>query len=246
MQGRRDARIFRRLGQFLVRDELALDDDAHGCVDGFDGVVDREDGPLGEAHEAGRGDLDGAVRGRAPHDLTAQHALAQVEGALVGDDRAIPQVEGFVVDEQADDLAVGDVDDRLPHLRVTVAGLRVRQRSFFEERVEVGAGQPGRVSLLKVAAHADVPVRQREQALGLGEVVLAQAHLAYLPRFDEQARPARHRASSTSSPRSVTTTSAPWASSASPWPTRSTPMTYPNDPARPASTPDRASSNTAA
>lgn len=49
-----------------------------------------------------------------------------------------------------------------------------------------------------------------------------------------------------SSARSVTTVSAPWRRRASACPTRSTPTTKPNPPARPASTPDRASSKTAA
>ena len=42
---------------------------------------------------------------------------------------AVAQVERLVVDEQPDELAVGDVDDRLAGLGVAVAGLGVRERA---------------------------------------------------------------------------------------------------------------------
>src|ERR687897_522883 len=42
---------------------------------------------------------------------------------------AVADVEGLVVDEQSDDLAVGDVDDGLAALRVAESGPRVRQRA---------------------------------------------------------------------------------------------------------------------
>src|SRR5699024_6576286 len=48
------------------------------------------------------------------------------------------------------------------------------------------------------------------------------------------------------SARSATTTSAPASASASAWSSRSTPITYPNSPARPACTPEIASSITTA
>ena len=69
--------------------------------------------------------------------------------------------------------------------------------------------------------------------------------LADRPRLDREHVGADHGRSS-SSERSCTTTSAPCARSASAWPVRSTPTTQPKCPARPASTPASASSNTAA
>jgi hypothetical protein len=42
---------------------------------------------------------------------------------------AIPDVERLVIHEQADYLAIGDIDDGLTGLREAVACLRVRQRS---------------------------------------------------------------------------------------------------------------------
>ncbi len=48
-------------------------------------------------------------------------------------------VDRLVLDEQPDDLAVGDVDDRLPVLGEAVAALAVLQRVALVEAVEVGA-----------------------------------------------------------------------------------------------------------
>jgi hypothetical protein len=67
------------------------------------------------------------------------------------DEFAVAHVEGFVVDQQAQHLAVGDVDQRLPVLRVAVAGFGVRQRAGLVERVEVRAWQPVRLALVEVA-----------------------------------------------------------------------------------------------
>lgn len=50
---------------------------------------------------------------------------------------AVPDVEGFVVDQESQDLAVGDVDDRLAVLGVAESRLGIRQRSRLVERVQV-------------------------------------------------------------------------------------------------------------
>ena len=50
---------------------------------------------------------------------------------------AIPDVERLVVDEQADYLAIGDIDDGLTGLREAVACLRVRQRPDLIKGVQI-------------------------------------------------------------------------------------------------------------
>ena len=64
-------------------------------------------------------------------------------------ERAVAQVQRLVLDQQPDELAVGDVDDRLAVLGVAVARLRVRQRALLEEAVEVGAREAARLALLE-------------------------------------------------------------------------------------------------
>ena len=66
-------------------------------------------------------------------------------------------------------LAIGHVDDRLARFGVAVGGLGVGQRTHLVQAVEVGAGQPGGLALVEVAAHPDVAVREREDRLGLRE-----------------------------------------------------------------------------
>src|ERR1700761_1115777 len=178
--------------------------------------------------------------------VSLQRAGPQVEHPLVAQQLAVANVEWLVVDQQAQDLAVGDVDDRLPGLRVAVAGLRIRQRPDLVERVQIRAGQAVRLAFVEVAANSDVPVGQREQRLRLRQHIEVQMGLADLPGLDGKGVFRDHRGAYSSSARSVTTTSAPCWRSASAWPTRSTPTTYPKWPARPASTPESASSNTAA
>ncbi len=84
---------------------------------------------------------------------------------------AIANVKGFVVDEQADEFAVGDIDDRLPGLGIGVSALGVGQRAQFAEGVQVGAGQAVRLPLIEVAPQSDVSVGEGENGLGLRQGV---------------------------------------------------------------------------
>src|SRR5215217_347485 len=158
---------------------------------------------------------------------------------------AVAHVEWLVVYEQADDLAVGDVDHRLASFGIAVAGLGIGQRSHLVERVEVGTRQPPGLALVEVAPQPNMPVGQREDRFGLSQQFEVELALRHRPRlYLEYVLPDHGR--SKSSARSLTTTSAPLRRSASACPVRSTPTTQPNPPARPASTPACASSNTAA
>ena len=139
-QDRGRARVRAARGHVLVGDELGLHDDPRLAVERLDLVADGGHRAVHEGHQAHRAHLDLAPRRRAPVDLAAQHPGAQVERAAVRDQRAVAHVEGLVVDQQADELAVGDVDDGLALLGVAVAGLRVGQRAHLVEGVQVGPG----------------------------------------------------------------------------------------------------------
>ena len=198
-------------------------------------VLDGGDRAAGQRDQPGAGDPHGPAARRAPLGGPAQDAGPQVERARVVDDLAVVEVERRVLHQQPDQLAVGDVDHRLALLGEPVAGLGVGQRPLLEEAVEVGAGDDDRLALLERAAHADVPVGQREHRLVHRERGVVQADLGQRPRLDRESGPSLgHAFSPMSCSRSVTTTSAPAAASASACPTRSTPTTYPKPPARPA------------
>src|SRR6185312_1587177 len=179
--------------------------------------------------------------------LAPQDAVAEVQDPLVLAQHPVADVEGLVLDKQADELAGGGVDHRLAVLRIAEAGLGVRQRADLVEAAEVCPGDAVGLTLVQVSAQPDVTVGQREHRLGLGQVVQVKLGLADRPRLDGERGVLDHDSSS-SSARSCTTTLAPcWLrASAWPWPTRSTPTTYPNSPSWPACTPATASSNTAA
>ena len=121
---------------------------------------------------------------------------------------AVPHVERLVVDEQTQQLAVGDVDDRLTAFRITEARFGIRQRTDFVERVQVGARQTVWFALIEIAAKSDVTVRQREQRFGLVQPVEVELGFADMPGFNGKcAVVLDHRGNN--SARSVTTTSAP-------------------------------------
>src|SRR5690554_6743457 len=156
---------------------------------------------------------------------------------------AIAHIERLVIDEQAKRLAILDVDHRLPLFGVAISDLGIGQRHGLVDTVQVGAGQRVRLPFVQVAAQTDVPVGKREDRLGVRQLIEIQLRLDNFPRRDRVGIRLDHRSSS-SSARSLTTMSAPPSRRASAWPTRSTPTTHPKSPARPASTPATASSNT--
>ena len=91
---------------------------------------------------------------------------------------SVAHVERFVVDEQAHELAVGDVDNGLAGLGVAVARLGIWQGTQLEHRVEICPGQGVRLTLVEIAPQPDVSVGQREQRLGLGEGGEVECRLA--------------------------------------------------------------------
>ena len=195
-------------GQLLVRHQLGLHHHPHRAVEGLDVVADRRDRPLHERHQPGRGHPDRPAGRGGPLGAPVQHAGPEVQAPLMRAQLAVADVERLVVDEEADHLAVGHVDHRLPGLRVPVAGLRVRQRPQLVDAVEVGTRQAVRLSLIQVPAPADVPVGQREDRLGLREHRQVQLGRPQAPRLDRERRMVDHDSSSNLA-RSATTTSAP-------------------------------------
>ena len=188
-------------------------------------------------------DAHGAAGRRAPLDDPREHAGAPVEPALVAQQLAVADVERLVVDQQPDDLAVGDVDDRLAVLRVAVGGLGVRQRAGLVEAVEVGAREAERLALVEVAAQADVAVGEREDRLGVGETLEVELGLVQAPGLDRELRAVGHSSSSRSCDDDAWRRARRGRRPGRPGRRRSRPR---SSPARPASTPASASSNTAA
>ena len=106
---------------------------------------------------------------------------------------AVANVKGFVVDEEADEFAVGDIDDGLPGLGVGVSSLGIGQRAQLVEGVQVGAGKAVRLPLIEVAPQSDVSVGEGENGLGLRQGVEVESHLADAPLLDREGRLFDHR-----------------------------------------------------
>ena len=126
---------------------------------------------------------------------------------------AVPHVEGLVVDQEAQQLAVGHVDHLLAGLRIAEAGLGIGEGAQLVDAVEVGAWDAERFAFVEVAAQAQVTVGQREHRLALLDDAEVEGHLADAPRLEGEGGVGDHDGSR-SSARSVTTTSAPCSLSA--------------------------------
>ena len=162
----------------LGSEQFRLQDDPRRRLDRLHLVPDGQHGALGEGDQAGGPDPHPATRRRDPLDGSRQRPGPAVERALVVQQLPVAHVERFVVDEQAEELPVGHVDDPLTHIRKGVTLLGIAQRRRLEETVEVGAGRTHRFALLEGAPDPEVAVGQGEQGLGALELVEVEAHLA--------------------------------------------------------------------
>jgi hypothetical protein len=171
-------------GRRLVRDELRLDDHPDPRTDRLHLVGDRGDGAMRQRHQPSAAHPHRRAGRRPPHDFSAQRARPQIEPTLVTQKLAIADVEGLVVDEQPDELAVRHVDHGLARLGIPVACLRIRERAKLEEPGHVGAGHGMRLALVEISAQPDVAVGQREQRLGLRKVRQVEFRLAHAPVLD--------------------------------------------------------------
>ena len=174
--------LLHRRRQRLVCDQLRLDDEPRRLVvERLDLVQDRGDRPVHEGNKARGADPHTLARRRDPFGLPAQQAGPEVERSLVLSQLPVADVERLVVDQQADDLAVGDVEHRLPGLGIAVAALGVGQRPGLVEAVEVGPGQSVRLALLEVPAEPDVPVGEGEERLAVGQYGEIEMGFAHAP-----------------------------------------------------------------
>src|SRR6516164_6847345 len=98
--------------------------------------------------------------------------------------RAVSHVEGLVVDQEAENLAVSDVDHGLAGLGIAVSRLRIRQRPDLIKAVQERARRKGRFTLFEVATQPDVPIGESEDRFRLPEQVKMQLALGNAPRVD--------------------------------------------------------------
>jgi hypothetical protein len=172
--------------QLLVGHQLRLHHQQRGGVEHLHLVLDRGHGPLGQRHQPRRTHPHHPARRGLPLHIPRQRARLQVQHPLVPAAPPVPQIERLVLHQQPDQLAVGDVDDRLTRLRIPVPTLRVRQRAPLVERVQIRPRNRMRLPLVEVAPQPDVPVRQREHRLDLTHPVQIQPRLPHHPRFDRE------------------------------------------------------------
>src|SRR5262245_8911102 len=124
---------------------------------------------LVKRHQAPRLDEDLPAGGRFPEDLPVERSGAHVEGTLVAKNPRAAEIEWFVIQVQPDDLAVGDVHDRLAGGGEAEGAFTIRDGPGFVEAVDEGAVAVGRLPLAERSPHPEVPVGDGENGLPLGK-----------------------------------------------------------------------------
>ena len=102
-------------------------------------------------------------------------------------------VKGLVVNEEADEFAIGTIDDRLSRFGIGVSSLGIGHRTQLVEGVQVGAWLTMWLPLIEVASQSDVSVGEGKNGLGLSQGVQVKSHLADAPLFEHEGRKVAHR-----------------------------------------------------
>ena len=213
-------------GQRLVGDQLRLDDEPCRLVERLDLVEDRGDRPVHERDQPHRGRCGRPGRPATTHSTSRRSTpAAQVEHALVAAQLAVADVERLVVDEQADDLAVGDVDHRLA--RPPGSRSRPPRRAAGASRRSCSGRCPGgRGARPPRGSRAARCGRWRARgSTRCGRARRGRARSRRPPTTRSEKQGCWITTRSSSSARSSTTIVAPCSRRASAWPTRSTPTT---------------------
>ena len=118
---------------------------------------------LEERHHPRRGNAHALAPGGQPDHLAPQHAVGEVETALVPEQIGFVEGERLIVDVQPHHLRVGCVDDGLADLGESVRLLGVMDLERLVEPVDVGTVLVCSAPLQVVAAHAEKAVADGEE-----------------------------------------------------------------------------------
>src|SRR5262249_44565150 len=132
-------------------------------VEGLNLIKDAHDRAMGEGYETNRANSDRAPRRRAPFGRSSQGSCPEIEHPIVGEQIAVSNVKGLIIDEQPDELAVRHVDHCLTRFRSPVLALGLQQRAQLIETVEIGSRQSMWLPLVQISAYAYVTVGECEQ-----------------------------------------------------------------------------------
>ena len=188
----RDARVALAVGQRFVGHELGLHNHPNFPIERLDLVQNRGDSAMSERHQTGRGNANRSPGWRRPLHVSAEDPRAEIQHPFVATELAVPNVKRLILDQQANDLAVGRIDHGLSRLRVAVPALGIRQWPDLIETRQVGPQQPVWLALVEIPPQPDMPVREREHRLGLREPLEVKLDLAQRPRVDQKRRMLDH------------------------------------------------------
>ena len=105
---------------------------------------------------------------------------------------AIANIKRLIINEETQQLAVGDIDHRLPRFGIAIPRLRIGQGEQFINGVQVGAGDTIWLPLIEIPPQPDMAVGERENRLRLRQNVQVEGGLADLPLFDGKCRMFNH------------------------------------------------------
>jgi hypothetical protein len=144
--------VIRFFGHRLVGHKGGLKDDAGRLAYRLNFITDSGNPSLHEGDKPRGAEADCPACRRNPLDVTSKDAGTQVQHALVSFQLTVSDVERLVVHEQAEKLAVGNVDHRLACLGVAVATLGIGQWQGLEKPIQVRTGDPMRLPLIEIPA----------------------------------------------------------------------------------------------
>lgn len=140
LQDGSDPRIARNRWLILIGHQLRLHCHPDELIERLDHILDSRHVALRQRHQSGRRNFHLLARGRAPMRMADQRSGPQIQHPFVLDQFAVADVASLVINEQAHDFPVSDIDDGLTLFRIPVPSFRIWKRAGLVKPVQVGAG----------------------------------------------------------------------------------------------------------
>ena len=168
----------------LAVQQLGGDHNGGRCIQQLDLQGLQRQVALLEAHHALGSHAHMLAAWSAPDQAAAQHALAEVQAAVIFHHLRVAQAQRLVVDVQSHGLGIWNRDDALPCARQAVGILCVLDVPGLMHAVDERAVGVGISALFRVATQAQVAVGQRKEGFGNTKIHGVRAGLDQRPLVD--------------------------------------------------------------
>src|SRR5438445_5775946 len=123
---------------------------------------------------------------RLPFNIARQSSSPEIETSFVRHQLSVAGVKRLVTNEQANDLAISDIDNHLSGLGIAVSPLGVGKRDLLVKGVQIRTQESVGFALVKIGPPTDMSIGQRKNGLRVRESIKVETDFPDGPRLQSK------------------------------------------------------------